>query len=339
MTKNRHHPIVFLLLSAVLIASTAEAGRLYRWVDSEGQVHYGDKIPPEYVKNRHTQLDQQGVTVKQVQAAKSKEELKKEAELARLREEKQRLIDEQRAADRVLLRTFRSEDDIIMARDGKLASIDVSIQVTRSNIRRLKDVLNDLHERAGRLERAGKSVSQAHVKDIEQTKRSLNTAYNSILDKEKTKEGIRAAFAQDQERFRELKHLENGSSPSSIDSAEKNPQEELENIFICTDSAQCTLAWNRATNFMKAHANTPVQMRGDNIIMTAPPQEDQDISITIARLTPSADQPTRLFMDLQCKDSPIGREFCQSEKVSKIRASFLPAIDPNYKRKPALATK
>ena len=69
---------------------------------------------------------------------KTAEEIAQEKELARLRAEQKRLIEEQRAKDRVLLRTFRSSDDILMTRDGKLTAIDTSIQITRSNIKRLK---------------------------------------------------------------------------------------------------------------------------------------------------------------------------------------------------------
>jgi glutaredoxin len=35
-----------LLLLAVLYAGVAQAQSMYRWVDQEGQVHYGDRPPP-----------------------------------------------------------------------------------------------------------------------------------------------------------------------------------------------------------------------------------------------------------------------------------------------------
>ncbi len=37
---------VFLLMSLLLLAN-AQAGELYRWVDKEGKVHYGDRPSPE----------------------------------------------------------------------------------------------------------------------------------------------------------------------------------------------------------------------------------------------------------------------------------------------------
>jgi glutaredoxin len=35
-----------VLLTALLMAASAQAGELYRWVDSAGKVHYGDAPPP-----------------------------------------------------------------------------------------------------------------------------------------------------------------------------------------------------------------------------------------------------------------------------------------------------
>ena len=50
---------VFARLAAVLIvllASKANAGDIYRWVDEKGQTHVADKVPPQYQK-RATKVD------------------------------------------------------------------------------------------------------------------------------------------------------------------------------------------------------------------------------------------------------------------------------------------
>jgi len=39
---------VFLVAAMSVSAFAAEHDRVYRWVDEDGQVHYGDSIPPEY---------------------------------------------------------------------------------------------------------------------------------------------------------------------------------------------------------------------------------------------------------------------------------------------------
>lgn len=43
---NRTSAII-LLLSLACVATTSQAGRLYKWVDSGGKVSYHDRLPPE----------------------------------------------------------------------------------------------------------------------------------------------------------------------------------------------------------------------------------------------------------------------------------------------------
>jgi len=312
------------MIPLLVLMSSADAGRLYRWVDDQGHVHYGDKIPPEYVKREHVQLDKHGVAIKRVDAAKTPAQIEREAELARLRAEKQRLIEEQQAADRVLLRTFRNEDDIIMARDGKIAAIDVIIQVTLSNIRRFKAKLADMQQKAANLERAGERPSPRFVKEIETNRRNLSHAYSTILQKEKEKAQIRAEFAQDLKRFRELKHLR---AENETPQAEKKSRRTLlDNVFPCSDDNHCREVWVRAEAFVRRYATTPLRIKSDYILMTAAPRKDDDFSITVVRLRPTESEPARLFMDLQCRRTPLGRALCKSEKAERIHRAFRRAM-------------
>ena len=55
------------LLALVAGAADAQSGKdrtkLYRWVDKNGQVHYGDSVPPEYAEQDRDILNRQGVSV------------------------------------------------------------------------------------------------------------------------------------------------------------------------------------------------------------------------------------------------------------------------------------
>ena len=63
-----------------------------------------------------------------------------------------------------------------------------------------------------------------------------------------------------------------------------------------------------------------------SIIMTAAPIKEKDISITVSRIREPGETGARLFMDLQCKNSPRGKEFCESDEVNGIRAGFRPYL-------------
>ena len=312
-----------MLVMLLVPLHDAIAGKLYRWVDENGNVHYSDKVPAEHAQHARSQLDNRGLEVRHINAAKTPEELAKEAELKRLKAEKKRLIAEQRARDNVLLRTFRSEDDILMTRDGKLSSLDNSIQIIRTNIRRLKLRLADMQKRAANQERGGKSVSKEMLRDIESTRKQLKDAYTSVIKREQDKQVITEQYAADLARFRALRNLQ--VSPV-LDEKKKARSLLLETVVSCSDQDSCDEAWKLAEAYTRKHATTRLQMLADSIIMTASPTKDKDISITVSRIREPDVPGARLFMDLQCKNSPGGKEFCESDEVNSIRAGFRPYL-------------
>lgn len=306
-----------LILICMLLCSPAATAKLYKWVDEEGNVHYSDKIPPQQIKRAREELSDQGIKVKETPRAKTQEEVEKELELKRLRAEQKRLIEKQKAADRVLLRTFRSEDDIILAQDGKLVAIDVMIQLTQSNIRRQQVKLAQLQNRAASLERSGKKVPDHLLGNIDATLKSINEGYTTIERKEQDKQAIRDTFSRDLNRFRELKNIQ-----PKAQAAEEQSYQDLKNLLSCADQAACDAAWKRAEEFVRSHATTRLQILSDKIIMTAAPVKDQDVSITVSRIQNKDTGKTVLFMDLYCKETPRGAEHCASPEIQGIRSAY-----------------
>jgi hypothetical protein len=313
-----------LILIACLPMS-GQAAKLYKWVDDDGHTHYSDKLPPQDVKRAHSSLDEQGITVDRVGAAKTPEQIRQEAEEARLRQEQERLAEKQRSEDRVLLRTFRSEDDIVMARNGQIQAVDTYIRVTQSNIKRLKRNLEEMQKNAAELELSGQTISKRYLDDIAAKREALKTSYQSIVEREHEKDRIRQSFAKDQKRFRELKQLAQTNDP--IKDASKFLSKALLNVYNCGQDSQCEVAWVRAKEYLKKNSTTPVKMEGENILMTGEPAEGDDISITVSRFHDEKTKQTLIFMDLQCKDNNQGNELCaKGEKVARIKAGFQPML-------------
>lgn len=192
-------------LLAVLVAPPAQAARLYKWTDENGKVHYGDKIPPEYAKQERKVLNEQGVAVKTLDAAKTPEQLAEEARLAEQRREQERIEAEKAAHDRMLLATFTSEDDMVMTRDGKIAAIDGILRVTRGRIDNVEETIAELTREAAELERAGKPVPDRLHEQIQTARAQSQRYHDYITAKRQEQEGIRQQFEADIRRFRELK--------------------------------------------------------------------------------------------------------------------------------------
>lgn len=185
--------------------SGASGMRLYKWVDDQGKVHYGDKVPPEYARQERKVLNEQGVQVKTLEAAKTPEQLAEEARLAAQRKEQERIAAEQASHDRMLLATFTTEDDMVMTRDGKIAAIDGVLRVTRDRIEKIEGHLAELTGEAAELERAGKPIPEALHGEILGARGQIQRYVDYIATKRREQEDIRAQFEADIRRFRELK--------------------------------------------------------------------------------------------------------------------------------------
>jgi uncharacterized protein (DUF3084 family) len=211
--KPKQSPLKYLMLTAITFAvctigyaqAAEKSGRLYKWTDENGKVHYGDMIPPQYSKQERKVLNDQGVEVKTLDAAKTPEQLAEEERLTAQRLEQERIAADQASHDRMLLATFTTEDDMVMTRDGKISAIDGVLRVTRDRIEKIELSLAELTREAAELERAGKPISDNLHEQILGARGQIQRYLDYIASKRREQEGIRAQFEGDIRRFRELK--------------------------------------------------------------------------------------------------------------------------------------
>jgi len=314
----------FILLTSLLFTSPVFA-KLYKWVDESGKVHYSDKVPPKHTKQARQELNQNGIIVKSKGRAKTNEEIARDKELKKLRDEQALILEKQQATDRVLLRTFRSIDDLILTRDGKLETIDQQIRVSKDNIKRLKQHLNIVQTEAARRELKGLIINKKITIDIENTNTHIQDTYKSIIRKERNKELISQNFNRDIERFTQLKKLQNKNfkQVNALDSKTSLKTSFVKTILNCKTTQHCDSLWIKARNYGLKYANTQIQTDSNQLFITAPPRRDEDMSITISRITTSSNNSEIIFFDIQCKESLTGTQLCESKKVYEIRNNFI----------------
>ena len=131
-----------LLLSAVLLAllaggagaQTDKQKKLYRWVDKNGQVHYGDSVPAEYAEQDRDVLNSQGVKVGREEGTITPEEAAaKAAEDKAARDEQKRKL-----RDRVLLQTYQSVQELEVLRDNRLDLVDAQLTIQEQSLSNLR---------------------------------------------------------------------------------------------------------------------------------------------------------------------------------------------------------
>ncbi len=311
-----------VVLIAACMAAPAAAG-LYKWVDEQGNIHYSDRVPPEEVQRARSEMDKRGLTVKRTEAARTPEDIAREQELSRLRAERERVEAEQKAVDQVLLRTFRSEDDILMARDGKVQAIDTQIGVIRSLLAQTQERLAEQHRLAADMERQGTPVTQKQLQGIGDLRRQIDDSYAAIVQNEQTRVAVIDKHDRDLLRFRQLQ------TPSHTEASVPKAKERaalLDMVLSCPDEAACEQMWKKGEAYLRLNAVTPMRLPGANILSTAPAQKDDEFSLTLSRLPDKDGSGVRLFLDLQCRDSAAGREFCNGPNARKVREGFKAAL-------------
>lgn len=196
---------LILVLVTGLSPSPPAHARIKCWTNKDDVRECGNVVPPEYSQKGHEELSDQGIVIDRKERAKTPEELEEERRLAAIQAEEDRKARKKEIADRVLLDTFASEDDLVLARDGKLAAIEQTIHVTESRIKKLQKSLNEIMSMAAEMERRGKPPADGTQNEIDVVRAQIaeNRAYIKTLHKEQ--DAVRNAFESDLTRFKELK--------------------------------------------------------------------------------------------------------------------------------------
>lgn len=203
---NLRRAISLLLLC--LAANTVHAQQLYRWVDENGEVHFGDSIPAEYSEIERQVVNEHGITVDVLHAKKTDEELAEEARLAEL----ERDMELQRRADQALLATYLSVDEIIMHRDRRVELFQAQARVTELYLKNLQGRLDLLLKEASKYRPHNSDPDAPMIEpdlanDLAATRETIERHEENLRRFQQDEQSIVARFDGDIDRFRQLKGL------------------------------------------------------------------------------------------------------------------------------------
>lgn len=208
MNSNKRQEMVWKLGAGVIclsLLSGAVHPGTYRWVDERGRVHYSDRMPPESRDRAYSVINPQGITVKNVDQAKTPEQLMEERRLQMQREEEQRLARERLLQDRILLDAYSSVEDLIETRDRHLATLEGLVDVSQHKLINLNAELDKMTKRAANLERAGKQVPGDLRNDINNVRGQIERENSFIRAQRAQQNEIREKFAADAARYKQLR--------------------------------------------------------------------------------------------------------------------------------------
>ncbi len=129
---------LLVAMSVLVVYSADSHAKLYKYMDEDGVNVLDSNVPARYVKNGYTMLSLDGRVLEIVPRALTDEEIR--VRDRRLAEDRQseRLAREQKIADQNLLRIYSTPEDVIRARDTKLASIEGFINTNQTNLVRFE---------------------------------------------------------------------------------------------------------------------------------------------------------------------------------------------------------
>jgi len=207
MKSTTVHTSLAIVTAASLLVASPVTAKLYKWTDEDGNVHYSDQIPAEQSTKRHQLLDQRGIVRKNVRRAKTPEELAEERRLKALEAERARAERQQAIRDQILLETFPTERDLIIARDDRLASVDSAIQLANKTLEDLTDKYDRLDKELKGLEQDRKPIPGNLAIDHRRVSGQLESYGRALESRLEERENIVAQFEADLLRYRELRAL------------------------------------------------------------------------------------------------------------------------------------
>lgn len=191
--------MIALLLCAT--AHMAEA-KLYKWVDSQGRIHYSDTMPETQTATQGTsELNKRGLIIKQAESPEQKTK-----RLAEENRQKELIIEQKKQAlrDKALRQTYTSTAEIDTVRDRNIEQVDAAIKTNLARAKAANLRLAEYQKQSLRFVRLKKPLPADLVSDIESTKQEIAEINTQITERQQEKIAIASQAETDKKRLKEL---------------------------------------------------------------------------------------------------------------------------------------
>ena len=197
---------VLALLAGAAVAQTDKQKKLYRWVDKNGQVHYGDSVPAEYAEQDREVLNRQGVAVGREEGTITPEEAAAKAAADKSARDEQK----RKLRDRVLLQTYQSVQELEILRDNRLDLVDAQLTIQEQSLSNLRAQRAHIERMAARYAPANSGADaqplpEELAADLDRSANDIVTQESNLVRRREERENIRKTFEADIARYKELR--------------------------------------------------------------------------------------------------------------------------------------
>ena len=194
--------------------------QVYKWVDEKGVVHYGDAVPPQYADQDKTILNSQGVPVGTIPGKRTPEQAAAEAAQHKAEQRAHDVALQSRQRDQNLLATYLSVEEIEALRDRRAEILDAQARVTSQYLDQLRGRQKQLEQQALHFKPYNTAADAPQIperlsEDLVRTTGDIATQQRNLEVKRQELEKLKAQFASDIARFKELKRIESDYNSSA----------------------------------------------------------------------------------------------------------------------------
>jgi len=205
---SRTIPVICILLAGLLVSALAVAqqrGRYYRWIDNDGEIHYGRTLPPEYKDLPYQKLNEAGVVVDSVRGALTDEELAAmAAEEIRAAEEQKlaEIRDRQNRALMVKYPTMQAMEDSLAFNLERVGS-DIMIAQSMFNAQ-VENLVKEV-SRAAELQRVGRPIQPSLHASITDMRAEIATRQVKVDELRVSRESVKNNYEREKSRYLSIK--------------------------------------------------------------------------------------------------------------------------------------
>lgn len=191
------------LLAAGLVTS-AQAANIYKYLDENGRTVFNSSMPPDRVKDGYTIMNERGQVIEVVPRQLTPAEIaaRNAAEELRLAEEE--ATRKQQEADNMLVRAYKSPDEIIAQRDVRVMRLDGRIIELTGNLAKVDAEVTRLTQLVEAARTAGTEPEAAIVAKLDDQTAERLSLQNEITVVEAEKQEEIATAERNAKRLGEL---------------------------------------------------------------------------------------------------------------------------------------
>jgi Domain of unknown function (DUF4124) len=195
--------IILFIASYCLLLNNAHAGKIVKWVDSNGVTQYGDKLPPEYAGRKNSEINDRGVVVKQNNVkSDSVSDITNQQNL------------EQARKDKILLASYSNANEIDLARERSLEMDKAALTSLSAQKENITARIARNNQTVDSFKKRNKPLPVNLETEFKDAVAQSARIDKQMADRKLAMEVTKKSYAADKERFTALKQSSGAPIPA-----------------------------------------------------------------------------------------------------------------------------